>query len=121
MKSISEAMKCLKENDNKEIKVELGNAKRVLYSQDELDLFNVIKNRIHGLEPYVTNFNITLSFGTPTAYVEFGTSNSNKSAFDVMFDTENFGKVNRVTTTYSNQEVTSDFVNLAQELYKLKD
>lgn len=122
MKTINEAMKNLKEEEKEkfEQRVTLGNITRDLYSEDELNLFNVIKNRLHGIEDYVVNFNVDF-FGTPRAYVEFGLPNSNTSAFEVVFDTESFGKVNSIKTTYSNQEITTDFLNLAQELYKLKN
>lgn len=119
MKTINEAMKNLKEEEKFEQKVTLGNITRELYSEDEVNLFNVIKNRLHGLEEYVVNFRVDF-FGTPSAYVEFGLANSRESVFEVVFDTESFGKVNSVKTTYSNQEITVDFLNLAQELYKLK-
>ena len=122
MKSINEAMKNLKEDNNfKETKVKLGMVSRTLYSQDELDLFNVIKNRLHGIEDYVLGFNINLTLGNKYAYVVFGLAASTDSVFEVVFNTESFGKVNSVKTTYSNQEITVDFLNLAQELYKLKN
>ena len=122
MKSINEAMKNLKEDNNfKETKVKLGMVSRTLYSQDELDLFNVIKNRLHGIEDYVVGFNINLTLGNKYAYVVFGLAASTDSVFEVVFNTESFGKVNSVKTTYSNQEITVDFLNLAQELYKLKN
>ena len=121
MKSINEAMKNLKEDNNfKETKVKLGMVSRTLYSQDELDLFNVIKNRLHGIEDYVVGFNINLTLGNKYAYVVFGLAASTDSVFEVVFNTESFGKVDSVKTTYSNQEITVDFLNLAQELYKLK-
>lgn len=122
MKSINEAMKNLKEDNNfKETKVKLGMVSRTLYSQDELDLFNVIKNRLHGIEDYVVGFNINLTLGNKYAYVVFGLAASTDSVFEVVFNTESFGKVDSVKTTYSNQEITVDFLNLAQELYKLKN
>lgn len=122
MKSINEAMKNLKEDNNfKETKVKLGMVSRTLYSQDELDLFNVIKNRLHGIEDYVVGFNINLTLGNKYAYVVFGLAASTDSVFEVVFNTENFGKIDSVKTTYSNQEITVDFLNLAQELYKLKN
>lgn len=120
MKTINEAMKNLKEGEKIEQEVTLGNITRKLYSEDEINLFNVIKNRLHGLEEYVVNFRVDF-FGTPKAYVEFGLPDNNTSAFEVVFDTESFGKVNSIETTYSNQEITTDFLNLAQELYKLKN
>ena len=115
-------MRKINESDKEkfEQRVTLGNVTRDLYSEDELNLFNVIKNRLHGIEDYVVNFNVDF-FGTPRAYVEFSLPDNNTSAFEVVFDTESFGKVNSVKTTYSNQEITTDFSNLAQELYKLKD
>ena len=122
MKSINEAMKNLKEDNNfKETKVKLGMVSRTLYSQDELDLFNVIKNRLHGIEDYVVGFNINLTLGNKYAYVVFGLAASTDSVFEVVFNIESFGKVDSVKTTYSNQEITVDFLNLAQELYKLKN
>ena len=122
MKSINEAMKNLKEDNNfKETEVKLGMVSRTLYSQDELDLFNVIKNRLHGIEDYVVGFNINLTLGNKYAYVVFGLAASTDSVFEVVFNTESFGKVDSVKTTYSNQEITVDFLNLAQELYKLKN
>ena len=122
MKSINEAMKNLKEDNNfRETKVKLGMVSRTLYSQDELDLFNVIKNRLHGIEDYVVGFNINLTLGNKYAYVVFGLAASTDSVFEVVFNTESFGKVDSVKTTYSNQEITVDFLNLAQELYKLKN
>ena len=122
MKSINEAMKNLKEEEREkfEQRVTLGNVTRDLYSQDELDLFNVIKNRLHGIEGYVVGFNINLTLGNKYAYVVFGLAASTDSVFEVVFNTESFGKVDSVKTTYSNQEITVDFLNLAQELYKLK-
>lgn len=121
MKTINEAMKNLKEKEAIEEKVTLGTISRTLYSQDEIDLFNIIKRTLHGLESYVINFSINLSLGEHIAYVLFGLPGSRDSVFEVEFDTENFGKAKSVKTTYSNQEITTDFLNLAQELYKLKD
>ena len=79
-----------------------------------------IKNRLHGIEDYVVGFNINLTLGNKYAYVVFFFAASTDSVFEVVFNTESFGKVDSVKTTYSNQEITVDFLNLAQELYKLK-
>lgn len=107
----------LKEDSRRQT-VEIGNARAYVYTQDELDCFNAIKNTISGLEQFVTKFNITL-FPLEKANVTFKTSNG--SEFEVTFDTESFGKVTEVQTTFSNQEVTKEFIELATLLLELKN
>lgn len=113
---LENTIKKLQEDDKIEQTVELGNARGKVYSQDELDCFNAIKNTISGLEQFVTNFNITLPL--EKADVTFKTSDG--SEFKVTFDTESFGKVTEVQTTFSNQEVTKEFIELASLLLELK-
>ena len=115
---LENTIKKLQEDDKIEQTVELGNARGKVYSQDELDCFNAIKNTISGLEQFVTKFNITL-FPLEKANVTFKTSNG--SEFEVTFDTESFGKVTEVQTTFSNQEVTKEFIELATLLLELKN
>lgn len=114
---LENTIKKLQEDDKIEQTVELGNARGKVYSQDELDCFNAIKNTISELEQFVTNFNITL-FPLEKANVTFKTSDG--SEFEVTFDTESFGKVTEVQTTFSNQEVTKEFIELASLLLELK-
>lgn len=115
---LENTIKKLQEDDKIEQTVELGNARGKVYSQDELDCFNAIKNTISGLEQFVTKFNITL-FPLEKANVTFKTSDG--SEFEVTFDTESFGKVTEVQTTFSNQEVTKEFIELATLLLELKN
>lgn len=115
---LENTIKKLQEDNKIEQTVELGNARGKVYSQDELDCFNAIKNTISGLEQFVTNFNITL-FPLEKANVTFKTSDG--SEFEVTFDTESFGKVTEVQTTFSNQEVTKEFIELATLLLELKN
>lgn len=115
---LENTIKKLQEDDKIEQTVELGNARAKVYSQDELDCFNAIKNTISGLEQFVTKFNITL-FPLEKANVTFKTSDG--SEFEVTFDTESFGKVTEVQTTFSNQEVTKEFIELATLLLELKN
>lgn len=107
------------QEDSKSQTVEIGNARAYVYTQDQLDCYNAIKNRLQGLESNVTAFNIDLMLQDHT-YVEFKTAD-NAGEFVVIFSNEDFGKVLNVQTTFSNQEVTYDFLQLAQELYKLKN
>lgn len=115
---ISETMKLLNEETSSQT-VTLGNVKGKVYTQDELDCFNAIKNKIHGLESNVTALNIDLMLEDNT-YVEFKTDDG-AGEFIVIFSNENFGKVTNVQTTFSNQEITQDFLTLANELYTLKN
>lgn len=115
---LENTIKKLQEDDKIEQTVELGNARGKVYSQDELECFNAIKNTISGLEQFVTKFNITL-FPLEKANVTFKTSDG--SEFEVTFDTESFGKVTEVQTTFSNQEVTKEFIELATLLLELKN
>lgn len=107
------------QEDSKSETVEIGNARAYVYTQDQLDCYNAIKNRLQGLESNVTAFNIDLMLPDHT-YVEFKTAD-NSGEFVVIFSNEDFGKVLNVQTTFSNQEITYDFLQLAQELYKLKN
>lgn len=107
------------QEDSKSETVEIGNARAYVYTQDQLDCYNAIKNRLQGLESNVTAFNIDLML-QDHIYVEFKTAD-NAGEFVVIFSNEDFGKVLNVQTTFSNQEVTYDFLQLAQELYKLKN
>lgn len=105
--------------DSRSQTVEIGNARAYVYTQDQLDCYNAIKNRLQGLESNVTAFNIDLMLQDHT-YVEFKTDD-NAGEFIVIFSTEDFGKVLNVQTTFSNQEITQDFLTLSNELYKLKN
>lgn len=98
--------------------VELNGVRWELSYQSELDCFNAMKNKIVGLEQYVSNFRVDF-MGGKSAYIEF-VSKDGEGQFIVYFDTESFGNVTHVQTTFSNQEVTSDSVSLASELIKLK-
>lgn len=115
---ISETMKLLNEETSSQT-VTLGNVKGKVYGQDELDCFNAIKNKIHGLESNVTALNIDLMLEDNT-YIEFKT-NDGAGEFIVIFSNKTFGKVINVQTTFSNQEITQDFLTLANELYTLKN
>lgn len=115
---ISETMKLLNEETSSQTVV-LGNARAYVYTQDELDCYNAIKNRLQGLESNVTALNIDLMLQDHT-YVEFKTDDG-AGEFIVIFSNENFGKVINVQTTFSNQEITQDFLTLANELYTLKN
>lgn len=107
------------QEDSKSQTVEIGNARAYVYTQDQLDCYNTIKNRLQGLESNVTAFNIDLMLQDHT-YVEFKTDD-NAGEFVVIFSNEDFGKVLNVQTTFSNQEITQDFLTLSNELYKLKN
>ena len=107
------------QEDSKSQTVEIGNARAYVYTPDQLDCYNAIKNRLKGLESNVTSFNIDLMLQDHT-YVEFKTDD-NAGEFVVIFSNEDFGKVLNVQTTFSNQEITQDFLTLSNELYKLKN
>ena len=107
------------QEDSKSQTVEIGNARAYVYTEDQMACYNAIKNRLHGLESNVTAFNIDLMLQDHT-YVEFKTDD-NAGEFVVIFSNEDFGKVLNVQTTFSNQEITQDFLTLSNELYKLKN
>lgn len=114
---MNETMKLLNE-ETQDQTVVLGNVKGRVYGQDELDCFNAMKNTVKGLEQYVAGFYIMLDQGLQNASITFQTKDG-KNEFEVFFDTESFGKVTKVQTTFSNQDITQEFLTLAQELYNL--
>ena len=101
---------------NKE--VDINGYRGTLYSQDEIDCFDAIARTIKGLEKNVTNWNVSF-FPSPKAYVDF-TTDDGEGTFEVIFSTDTFGTVEKVETRYSNQNITYDFIKLAEELYNLK-
>lgn len=101
-----------------EQEVELNGITFTVFSKDELDWFEAIKRTISGLEKYVTNFSVNTSLGSAAADVTFGTS-TERSAFNVIFDKDLFGKIKSIKTTFSGLNVDEEFVRLAQELYNL--
>ena len=96
---------------------EINGVKRSLYWEAEKNCFDAMVNTIKGLEKYVTNWGIDFLGGRKESYIEFGTTG--QSQFIVKFDGNTFGKVDKVETTYSNQEVTTEFVKLAEQLSEL--
>lgn len=110
----------LTEDKEEEYAIEFNGIKRKVYSKDTLEQWQAIKREISHLEKYVKG--IFLGIGNDTMEVSFGDpkNNLNDTMFKVSFDSNLYGKVKRVSTTFSNTEVNETFVYLANELYKLK-
>lgn len=97
--------------DSNGTEVELNGLKRTLSSQDEVDCFNVVKRSIDILDTFVVDWNVMLSQFGQKAYVVFRTRDG-KGEFEVDFSTNTFGKVDKIETTFSNQEITDSFMKL---------
>lgn len=107
--------KSLTEEINKETDVELNGLKQTLYNNKELEVFNYIKNKISNIEDKVVNYQIIInSMGANTCYVEFG--NNRESQYYVELDTDNPENVIKLTTTFSNQPVNKEFLDLGNVL-----
>lgn len=105
--------------DEEEYPIEFNGIKRKVYSKDDLEQWQTIEREIKYLEKYVKH--IFIGTGNDSMEVTFGDPNSNlnETMFKLVFDSNLFGRVSKVETTFSNQEVNETFVYLANELYNL--
>ena len=95
----------------------INNIKRTMYYETELELCNKIYDVIKSVESYITNWSVDF-LGNRQAYAVFK-STDGEGEFEVTFDTNN-GSVLKVETTFSNQTVTPESIELAQKLINLK-
>lgn len=111
----------LKEQDDRgraiETAVDINNIEKTMYFESELQLFNKIYEIVKPVESYVIDWNVDF-FGGKRAYVVFR-STDNQGEFKVTFDTDS-GNILKIETTFSNQTVTSEFLDLADKLINLK-
>ena len=84
-----------------------------LYNEKEQEVFNGVFEKVKHLEEYITSFSIWVSLGQDMAFVEF------KNQFLLEFDTTTY-IVKNLETTYSNQKIDKDFIELLNKLYSLK-